>query len=303
MKLSLQDPLVFCGLVLLLAICGIALLATRQSHSFVTQGTQWISTQIEGFSPQQLTVPQCPPATTDASGNIIQYTFYTDKHGESLCCNGPVNSLSHTCKPSNTSSYAPMCAFRTGVPDPIRGGSAILPLCGQVAEQTAQTQSATKCPPSLKNYASGAIGTKGAVIQTCCKNPVNNDGTNCTSTDLQSGNFCRIGTTVNPSDKSCAILQQYENAQCPPALQKTMYTLGATETGKYPTAAGAQVPLCFGVEHSCFPDDTVALLQNNNIFTNEPKDPKNWAFACSGYTSKYVDKLAPGTGFQTAYLS
>jgi hypothetical protein len=303
MKLSLKDPLVFCGLVLLIAVAGITLLATRQSHSFVTQGTQWISTQIEGFSPRQLSIPQCPPATTDPSGNIIKYSFYTDKHGESLCCNGSVNSLSHTCTPAKTATtYAPMCAFRTGVPDPIQGGTATLPLCSQVVEQTAKTQSDTKCPPSLKNYASGAIGPNGAVIQTCCKNGTNNDGTNCTTADLQSGNFCRIGTLLDPSDKSCAILQLYETSACPPTLQKTMYTLGATETKKYPTAAGAQVPLCFGVEHSCFPDNAVNELQKNSIFTSEPKDPKNWAFACSGYTSKYVDKLATGPDFQETYL-
>jgi hypothetical protein len=78
--------------------------------------------------------------------------------------------------------------------------------------------------------------------------------------------------------------------------------LGSKETGKYPTAAGAQVPLCFGVEHSCFPDNAVNELQKNSIFTSEPKDPKNWAFACSGYTSKYVDKLATGPDFQETYL-
>ena len=303
MKLSLKDPLVFCGLVLLIAVCSIALLATRQSHSFITQGTQWISTQVEGFSPQPLTIPQCPPPATDANGNTINYVFYTDKNGESLCCSGTVNSLSHTCKPSNTTINAPMCAFRTGIPDPIRGGSTTLPLCSQVAETTAKTQSADKCPPSMQNYASGAIGPNGAIIQSCCKNPANNDGSDCTSTDLQSGNFCRIGATVNPSDKSCAILQLYETSTCPPALQKTMYTMGATESGKYPKAAGAQVPLCFGVEHSCFPDSTVTLLKSKEIFTSEPTDPKNWAFACSGYTSKYVDKLATGANFQTAYLS
>ena len=303
MKTLFQNPLVFCGLVLLIAVSCIVLLAVREKHSFVAQGTQWISTQVEGFSPQQLTVPQCPRSTVDASGNILRYTFFTDKAGESLCCSGPVNSLSHTCTPANTSSLYGMCAFRTGVPDPIRGGTATLPLCDQVDEATTQTQASAVCPPSMPYYASGAIGPKKELIQSCCKNATNNDGTNCTSMDLQSGNFCRVGTLLNPSDKSCATLKQFETAQCPPNLQKTLYTMGPKETAKYPTAAGLQVPLCFGVEHSCFPDSTVNTLQNqNNVFTNEPKDPRNWAFACTGYTSKYVDKLNP-TGFQTTYIS
>jgi len=302
MKSLLQNPLVFCGLVLFIAICGIALLATREKHSFVTTSTQWISTHLEGFSPQQLTVPQCPPDSIDSKGNKVSYTFYTDSAGESMCCSGPVNSLSHTCTPADSQSLYGICAFRTGVPDPIRGGTATLPLCGMVAEMTNKTQASTLCPPSLPNYASGRIGVNKGLIQSCCKNGPNNDGTNCSSIDLQNGNFCRVGTKQQPSDKDCATLQQFDNAQCPPNLQKTLYTMGSVETAAYPKAANLQVPLCFGVEHTCYPDNVVDTLQKQNVFTKEPANPKNWAFACSGYTSQYVDKLA-NPDFKSTYLS
>jgi len=302
MKSILQNPLVFCGVVLLIAICGIALLAIREKHSFVTTGTQWMSSQLEGFSPQTLTVPQCPVDSTDANGNTIHYTFFTDSAGESLCCSGPVNSLSHTCTPANTSSSVGMCAFRTGVPDPIKGGTALLPLCNQVAEKTAKTNSQNNCPPSLPYYAVGNIGPGKSSIQSCCKNQTNNNGTDCTSMDLQNNNFCRIGPVVKASDRDCGTLRQFENATCPPELQKTLYTMGKTESAVYPKASGIQAPLCFGVQHSCYPDDVVSKLQDQGVFTNEPKDPKNWAFACAGYTSQYVDKLA-NPSFQSTYVT
>ena len=297
-----QHPLVFCGLVLLIAICGIALLAVREKHSFITTSTQWMSSQLEGFSPQTLTVPQCPADLTDSNGKKIHYTFFTDSAGESLCCSGPVNSLSHTCTPANTSSSVGMCAFRTGVPDPIKGGTAVLPLCNEVAETNALKNGQDKCPISLPNYAIGNIGPGNTTIQSCCKNQTNNDGTDCTSTDLQNNNFCRIGTVVNPSDRDCGTLREFENATCPPELQKTLYTMGKTESAVYPNASGVQTPLCFGVQHSCYPDDVVKKLQTQGVFTNEPKDPKNWAFACTGYTSAYVNNLA-NPNFKSTYVT
>jgi hypothetical protein len=84
-------------------------------------------------------------------------------------------------------------------------------------------------------------------------------------------------------------MKSYETAVCPSPLQKTSYKFGPAELTAYPSSIGLVAPLCFGVQGSCFPDNTVVDLRNKNVFTREPNpnDPagsKLWKYACGGYT-------------------
>jgi hypothetical protein len=172
-----------------------------------------------------------------------------------------------------------MCAFRPGVPDP-RDKSKTLPLCASVVDSAAATNGANVCPPSLPKYAASA--TK----QSCCKTGTNLDETDCIASDIDNKTFCRINATGDEPD--CATMRSYEQAVCPPSLQKISYTLGDAERSAYTVPAGLKAPLCFGIQGSCFPDATVVDLRNKGVFTREPNpnDPagsKLWKYSCSGY--------------------
>jgi len=173
-----------------------------------------------------------------------------------------------------------MCAFRPGVPDPRPGKkNNTLPLCTSVADNAVAFSGANVCPPSLPKY--GASTTQ----QSCCKTATNIDGTDCITTDLQNGSFCRVNAKNGEPD--CAAMRSYEKAVCPPSLQKISYQLGSAESKAYPAANGLRAPLCFGIQGSCFPDETVLDLQSKNVFTREPNPnntSKRWKYACGGYT-------------------
>jgi len=364
-------PIGIAALVFLVLLLCYALL--QQTTSPLVSVTQTIADLMEGFGGERTTSPQCPGPVYDADGALVSpaYTFYTDATGESLCCAGTVNPLTHTCKPSVLRNYtsqdnmvrdysshititgntAPkeqaaynasrslptakavcsaiptctafvfasgldgnrkgeaifytgsgsptfyrdshykytlytatssgatgsMCAFRPGVPDPRTAGQT-LPLCASVTNDVAQSNGASICPPSLPKYAT--TGTQ----QSCCKTATNFNGTDCIQTDLDRGTFCR--TTPTNNEPNCAAMKSLETAVCPPTLQKTSYTLGDREARAYRNAKGLSAPLCFGVEGSCFPDQTVADLRRKGVFTREPDDPTKWKFACAGF-SKY----------------
>lgn len=189
-----------------------------------------------------------------------------------------------------------LCAFRPGVPDP-RDKSRTLALCATVQDNTAVANGTNVCPPSLPKYAASA--TK----QSCCKTATNLDETDCAASDIEKRTFCRINATGDEPD--CATMRSYEKAVCPPGLQKISYTLGSAESQAYPVARGLKVPLCFGIQDSCFPDDTVVDLRNKGVFTREPNpnDPAGsrlWKYACGGYA-----KLKSGdpSNVQTMYVT
>lgn len=173
-----------------------------------------------------------------------------------------------------------LCAFRPGVPDP-NDKTKTLPLCTAVQDNALISNGSNVCPPSLPKYAASSTQ------KSCCKTATNLDGTDCIATDLQNKTFCRV--SPSNGDPNCATMKSYETAVCPAPLQKISYTLGPAESSAYPAANGLQAPLCFGIQGSCFPDNTVADLRTKNVFTREPNpnDPvgsKLWKYACGGYT-------------------
>ena len=285
-------------LAIVLLLCAFI---ASQSTSPITIATQRISdflaslhgSLFEGF---QTTSPVCPSAVLDAYGNTVspKYVFFTDAVGESLCCAGTVNSLTHTCSANSNAKNAPgagLCAFRPGVPDPRVAGQ-MLPLCSSVVDGVSAANGIAVCPPSLPKYA------ESPTQKSCCKTATNLDGTECIESDLQRGTFCR----VNPpnGEANCATMKALETAVCPPSLQTTSYAMGKREAAAYPNAKGLTAPLCFGVDGSCFPDATVQDLRSKGVFTKEPQDPTKWKFACSGF-AKY--QKGEQTGVQTTYLA
>lgn len=286
-------PLGILAVVVLLCI-----VLVRQQTSPLVTVTQWVNDKFEGFQSSPTTSPTCPSATRDTVGAILTpaYSFYTDATGESLCCLGTIDPVSHTCKPSTQIPNSRVCAFRPGVPDP-RNPQQTLPLCTAVTDAVTQSNGTSICPRALPKYANDGATSK----QSCCATATNLDGTDCISTDLQAGNFCRVKPA--PGEKNCGALKNFEDAQCPPNLQKINYAMGSTETSVYPKAAGATVPLCFGIQHSCFPDATVNQLQQQGVFTSQPSDPTKWGFACSGYQKYYVNKDYSDPSFNTSYVS
>jgi hypothetical protein len=293
-------------LAALVAILFVCILLVRQQTSPLVALTQWIGDTFEGFtnnSPK--TSPRCPTG----------FTFYTDATGESLCCGGTVNQITHTCTLTsaqrNSLPNQGLCAFRPGVPDP-NNPSTLLASCSNVVDAIAQDKSNTLCPSSLPVYAvksvtSAATATTVATTvlqESCCKTATNLDGTDCIAADLESKKFCRVNPSTTFPGPKCLPLRQYDSESCPQGLQKSMYKLGSAEVAVYPDASGTSVPLCMSVEHSCFPDTVVKTLQDNNVFTSQPSDPRRWAFACSGYTKYYGPSPDRSDAqFQTGYLT
>jgi hypothetical protein len=269
----------------------------HQTTSPLVSVAQGLSDLSEGFQSVPSTSPKCPGEVRSVDGTILTpaYKFYTDATGESLCCGGTVNPLTHTCTPatSTVDQTGGLCAFRPGVPDP-RTSNQTLPLCAFVVDAITTSNGTTVCPPSLSKYAASATQ------QSCCKTATNLDGTDCIKSDLDRGTFCRVSPPVSSTDPDCAAMRTYETAVCPPTLQKTSYKMGTKEVNAYSAANGVSAPLCFGVEGSCFPDDTVANLQTKGIFTREPADPTTWKFACSGY-AKYQSGVS--SNVKTTYLT
>lgn len=282
---------------LVAAFCIIALtivFVIRQTTSPLVTVTQWIGDTMEGFQTVPKTSPRCPTG----------YTFFTDTTGESLCCNGSVNPLTHSCKVNPTRSddkYGGLCAFRPDVPNP-KIPSISLPLCSGVIEAVTKSNGTNICPPSLPNYAE-STDSSGTLRQSCCKTATNLDGTDCVSTDLDANTFCRVNPTPTFLGRSCAQLRLFETSgNCPTGLTKGMYTMGAKEVKAYPDASGVVVPICYGVTQSCFPDAVISTLQNEQVFTSQPSDPKQWGYACSGYQKYYVDKDMSSPQVTTTYL-
>ena len=302
MKYKLSAELVrWLPFAILAVVVILCILLVRQQTSPLVRVTQWVSDKLEGFqSGIPTTSPTCPAATYNSNGTLITpaYTFFTDAMGESLCCSGTVDSVTHTCTPgSSRTPIASLCAFRPGVPNP-RDPSNSLPLCSGVVDAVTQNNSKSICPPSLPKYASD--NTVNPVKQTCCATATNIDGTECISKDLQAGNFCRVNPAAG--EKKCSTLLNFESVTCPPNLQKINYTMGPKETAVYSKAEGVSAPLCFGIQNSCFPDDTVKQLQSQGVFTSQPADPTKWGYACSGYTKYYVKKDQSDPAFRTSYV-
>ena len=268
-------------LFIAVAISLLCVYLVNQGSSPLVTVTQRVADLFEGFQTVPTASPKCPDG----------YTFFTNATGESLCCSGQINPFSHTCTPNaTTDNYGGMCAFSPGVADPRQTGKT-LPLCANVQDAISTSTAKNLCPPSLPIYAASLTQ------QSCCQTATNLDGTDCMADDLRRNTFCR----VNPKkgEPNCETMRALETAICPKSLAKTTYTMGDKEVTKYSKAKGMIVPLCFGVEGSCFPDDTVRDMKFKGVFTSEPA-PEKWKFGCTGYSS-YVGGATDG--ISTSYLN
>ena len=96
----------FLPIIIALGVLGIILyLILLSDKSPVATFFQWLSQKIEGFASQATDVPMCP------SG----YRFFNDEKGDSMCCKGRVDPLTHKCQGKKPND---LCAFKPGFPDP-----------------------------------------------------------------------------------------------------------------------------------------------------------------------------------------
>lgn len=253
--INLHLPIVFAIAVVLLVIY----IVSRTESSPIAKAMQWISTQVEGFEDPVLDTPICP----------LGFKFFNDSKGESFCCGGQINPYSHTClsKAKDT-----LCAFKPDVPNP--NGSGTLPLCSSLIQNIHKEAQKTNCPEGLPNYAN---------IGKCCYNYSDLDGRDCNKSDnADVSKYCKIKGPLQPGEQLCSALRMSEKAACPSGLSKINYTLGERESTKYGMGAnGVNIPVCFGMDQTCIPDNVVSELQKTGIYGDKNQD--SWKYACSGW--------------------
>jgi hypothetical protein len=199
---------------------------------------------LESFA---TSTPQCPQG----------YTFFNDARGESMCCSGKVDPFAHKCLTTG------VCAMKKG--------SGLW--CGDlITKQTAEAAKAS-CPPSMPHYAR---------IGKCCATATDLDGYDCSAADISNtaSGFC---TVTGSGGIQCAQRKMEDGAFCPTGLTKTSYTMGPKEQSKYGAAAkGKVIPVCFGMEGSCIPDNVIQTVQKEGIYRDKT-DLSSWLYACSGW--------------------
>jgi len=260
-------PLVL-GALLLLAV---VLIVARQETSPIAAFAQWISARVEGFAAPIGDVPKCPNG----------FRFFNDKRGESFCCAGTVNPYTHVCEAKEPQA---LCAFQPGTVDP-RTSKGELPLCSAMIAKTTATAQKKLCPGGLPNYASAGK---------CCLHDTDLDGVNCTSLDADPKNYCvTAGTPLKSGERSCDSLRMEESSFCPASLNKISYTLGDKEVKKYGDAAkGKTIPVCFGMEGSCIPNNVLEILQPEGVYTG--KQLGAWNYSCGMWEKRNVDRDMTG---------
>jgi len=254
------------------AIIGIVLMIVlRDDKSLVSKFAQMISRNIEGFAPAPvLESPRCP----------ANYTFFTDRVGDSFCCAGSINPYTHRCEVGDDNG---LCAFRPDMPDP-RNRHKILPLCSSLITEHHATQQQA-CPASLPNYAS---------IGKCCLNNPDLDDYDCDPADNKDkSKYCKLNGPLAEGEQLCSAMNMMSAAasSCPKEIpQVVMYKTGAAEANAYGASAGGlTVPTCFGMNTVCIPDNVIDYYQKNNgLYKN--KDIPTWGYSCSGWSTVNVKK-------------
>jgi hypothetical protein len=251
----------FLHLPILIAIAVVLLVIyiVSRAESPIAKIMSWISTQVEGFADPVLDTPKCP----------VGFKFFNDSKGESFCCGGAINRYSHTCLAKGNDA---LCAFKPGVPNP--NGSGTVPLCSSLIRSNHATAQASNCPEGLPNYAS---------IGKCCYNPSDLDGYDCSKSDnADVSKYCKIAGPLQPGEQLCSAIRMSEKADCPAGLSKINYTLGQRESTKYgKDANGINIPVCFGMDQTCIPDNVVSELQKRGIYGDKTRE--SWKYACSGW--------------------
>lgn len=220
-------------------------------------------------------VPRCP----------VGYQFFNDRVGASFCCKGRVDPLKNTCTPEAGANK--LCAFQPNTRDPRNPAGPVLPVCGALRSQLSQQYAAQYCATSLPNYADSGK---------CCRDPAVYGGGDCSPEDLRdTARYCIVSTTapLRPGERRCADVRLQDAAVCPSALQKMPYTLGAKENAKYSGAAGLTIPICFGIESSCIPDNAITELKSRGIYTD--KNVANWKYGCGVWTRQNITRDMTGT--------
>jgi len=267
-KYGLQLPILAAVAILLLVLY----IVTRSDTSPVAKFTQWFSNMVEGFAAPIGDIPRCP----------TNYRFFNDKRGDSFCCAGKVNPFSHTCEAKGPSE---LCSFQTSQPDPRNPGQ-MLPNCNQMITKQLTENRDSLCPGRFPHYAS---------IGKCCLNDSDLDGYDCTAQNTDPSTYCVIGGTLKPGEQSCQNLKLGEQSNCPAGLQKMTYTMGQQEVKKYGSSAmGKTIPVCFGMESSCIPNNVIQTVQKDGIFTDKT-NLDGWKYSCGGYERVYVNRDTTGT--------
>jgi hypothetical protein len=275
MKKGFHWPILLAALVLAVVLY----IVLRPDSSSITSATKWLSSHIEGFAVALGDTPKCPTG----------FKFFNDKRGESFCCGGTVNPYTHTCEATEP---AKLCAFKPEMKDP-RNPSTELPLCSSMIAKNTAAAAKEKCPGKFPNYAS---------IGKCCLTDTDLDGHDCTSRDRDDPTrYCVTGTRpLKAGEKRCGALQMEENAFCPGPLRKIPYTLGASEEQKYGSAAkGLTIPVCFGMESSCIPNNVIETVQVQGVYAG--KNVNNWKYACSQWEKVHLRRDLTGS-MDSAYL-
>lgn len=261
-KLLLYSPFLLVAIILLIVFY----IVMRNDTSPVAKFTQWYSNLTEGFLAPVGDVPKCP----------TNYRFFNDKRGDSFCCNGRVNPFTHTCESKN---YWDLCAFESDVTDP-RNPQGKLVSCSLLTTKTYKESSDAHCPGNLPHF--GTIGK-------CCLNDTDLDGYDCTARDnADTKKYCVINNP-KPGEQSCSALRMDEVTTCPSGLAKMPYTMGQKEQSKYGSSANMTIPVCFGMEQSCIPNNVITEVQKRGIFSDKT-NLDGWKYSCSGYERVNVQR-------------
>jgi hypothetical protein len=180
----------------------------------------------------------------------------------------------------NVVSDNTLCAFEPNTPDP-RQPNRTLPVCSSLIRTLHQNHQ-SRCPPTLPNY---------AMVGKCCAHNPDTNGFDCIPTDnANTALYCKVVGPLNPGEHLCSEVAVLDAASCPNQLpQKVNYVTGQKEAAVYgATAAGVEIPVCYGLNDQCIPDNVIGYNQEaNGLFKG--KDIKNWAYACSAWTNKHVN--------------
>ena len=255
-------PILVTAAILLVVIY----IVTRADTSPIAKITQWYSNMIEGFAAPIGDIPKCPTG----------FRFFNDKRGDSFCCKGTVNPFSHTCEAKDAQD---LCSFEAGRKDP-RNPERTLSACTQMIAKTRNDSQQTFCPDSLKHY--GSVGK-------CCLTDTDLDGHDCTREDnADPKRYCVIDAP-KPGEQSCSALKLDAATSCPAGLTKMPYIMGKKEQAKYGPKANMIIPVCFGMEQSCIPNNVIAAAQEQGIFTDKT-NLDGWKYSCSGYERVNVQR-------------
>jgi hypothetical protein len=242
---------------LLLLVAGM-LLRRRATEAFTSDG-----------------IPRCPTG----------YQFFNDRVGASFCCKGRVDPFRNTCMPDAGANT--LCAFQPNTPNPRNPTGPVLPVCGALRTQLNGQNAAQFCANSLPNFADSGK---------CCRDPAAYGGADCTPEDLRdTERYCIVSATaaLRPGERRCADVRLQDAAVCPSALKKIAYTLGEKENARYSGAAGLSIPLCFGIESSCIPDNAITELKSRGIYTD--KNVATWKYSCGVWNRQNVTRDMTGT--------